>query len=239
MKPVYISFSCFIKEIFKDAMLAAMTLLPVILGLLFKFGVPLLNALIAAQTGKTDFLAPYYLLFDLTIIFSTPVMFGYAGLMIILEERDTGILKYLAVTPLGMKGYLRSRLVLLSAIASVYGFAVEALLHISAMNLVQIALGSAFSFLTGIWLVCLIVSLAANKVEGLAFSKFSGFLILGPFAAFFIKDALKYLAAVLPTFWFTEFCMSKGFYAVAALAVSFALSAVYLALSLRLFKKKA
>ncbi len=239
MKPVYISFSCFIKEIFKDAMLAAMTLLPVILGLLFKFGVPLLNALIAAQTGKTDFLAQYYLLFDLTIIFSTPVMFGYAGLMIILEERDTGVMKYLSVTPLGMNGYLLSRLVLLSAIAAVYGFIVELIFHISEMSLVQLFLGSAFSFLTGIWLVCLIVSLASNKVEGLAFSKFSGFLILGPFAAFFIKDALKYLVAFLPTFWFTEFCMGKGFYAVAALAVSFALSAVYLALAVRLFKKKA
>lgn len=239
MKPVYISFSCFIKEIFKDAMLAAMTLLPVILGLLFKFGVPLANALIAAQTGKTDFLAPYYLLFDLTIIFSTPVMFGYAGLMIILEERDTGVMKYLSVTPLGMNGYLLSRLVLLSAIAAVYGFIVELIFHISEMSLVQLFLGSTFSFLTGIWLVCLIVSLAANKVEGLAFSKFSGFLILGPFAAFFIKDNLKYLAAFLPTFWFTEFCMSKGFYAVAALSVSFALSAVYLLFTIKLFKKKA
>ncbi len=239
MKPVYISFSCFIKEIFKDAMLAAMTLLPVILGLLFKFGVPLLNALIAAQTGKTDFLAQYYLLFDLTIIFSTPVMFGYAGLMIILEERDTGVMKYLSVTPLGMKGYLRSRLVLLSAIAAVYGFIVELIFHISEMSLVQLFLGSAFSFLTGIWLVCLIVSLASNKVEGLAFSKFSGFLILGPFAAFFIKDNLKYLAGFLPTFWFTDFCLNKGSYAVAALSVSFALSAVYLLFTIKLFKKKA
>ncbi len=219
-------------------MLAAMTLLPVILGLLFKFGVPLLNALIAAYTGKADFLAPYYLLFDLTIIFSTPVMFGYAGLMIILEERDTGVMKYLSVTPLGMNGYLLSRLVLLSAIAAVYGFIVELIFHISEMSLVQLFLGSAFGFLTGIWLVCLIVSLAANKVEGLAFSKFSGFLILGPFAAFFIKDNLKYLAGFLPTFWFTEFCLNKGSYAAAALAVSFVLTAVYIICAVKKFAER-
>ena len=238
MKPVYLSFRCFIKEIFKDAMLAAMTFLPVFLGVLFKFGVPFIESIIASRTGKADFLAPYYILFDLIIIFSTPVMFGYTGLMVILEERDTGIMKYLSVTPLGIKGYINSRLVFLSAIASVYALAVELFLRISAISFVQLLLGCAFSFLTGIWLICLIVSIASNKVEGLAFSKFSGLLILGPFASFFIKDDLKYLAGFLPTFWFTEYCLNIGIYAVIALAVSFALTTVLLFLTIRLFKAK-
>lgn len=239
MKPVYISFRCFIKEIFKDAMLAAMTYLPVFLGVLFRFGVPFVESIIVSRTGKTDFLAPYYILFDLTIIFSTPVMFGYTGLMVILEERDTGIMRYLFVTPLGIKGYINSRLVFLSAIASVYALVVELFLRISNMSLVPLLLGCLFSFLTGIWLICLIVSLASNKVEGLAFSKFSGFLILGPFASFFIKDDLKFLAGFLPTFWFTEYCLTGGFYAMLALSVSYALTAVFLILSLRLFKARA
>ena len=238
MKPVYLSFRCFIKEIFKDAMLAAMTILPVFLGALFKFGVPFIESIIASRTGKTDFLAPYYILFDLIIIFSTPVMFGYTGLMVILEERDTGIMRYLSVTPLGIKGYINSRLVFLSAIASVYALVVEFFLRISAISFVHLLLGCAFSFLTGIWLICLIVSIASNKVEGLAFSKFSGFLILGPFALFFIKDDLKYLAGFLPTFWFTEYCLNSGIYAVIALAVSFALTAIFVVLSLKLFKAK-
>ena len=238
MKPVYISFRCFIKEIFKDAMLAAMTFLPLFLGVLFKFGVPFIESIIASRTGKADFLEPYYILFDLIIIFSTPVMFGYTGLMVILEERDTGITRYLSVTPLGIKGYINSRLVFLSAIASVYALFVELFLRISAISFVQLLLGCIFSFLTGIWLICMIVSLASNKVEGLAFSKFSGFLILGPFASFFIKDDLKYLAGFLPTFWFTEYCLNIGIYAVIALAVSFALTAVLLFLVIRLFKMK-
>ena len=238
MKPVYLSFRCFIKEIFKDAMLAAMTFLPVFLGALFKFGVPFIESIIASRTGKADFLAPYYILFDLTIIFSTPVMFGYTGLMVILEERDTDIMRYLSVTPLGIKGYINPRLVFLSAIASVYALVVELFLRISTISFVQLFLGCAFSFLTGIWLICLIVSLASNKVEGLAFSKFSGFLILGPFASFFIKDDLKYLAGFLPTFWFTEYCLNIGVYAVIALAVSFALTAVLLFLTIHLFKAK-
>ncbi len=238
MKPVYISFRCFIKEIFKDAMLAAMTFLPLFLGVLFKFGVPFIESIIASRTGKTDFLAPYYIIFDLTIIFSTPVMFGYTGLMVILEERDTGITRYLSVTPLGIKGYINSRLVFLSAIASIYAFFVELFLRISSISFVLLLLGCVFSFLTGIWLICLIVSLASNKVEGLAFSKFSGFLILGPFASFFIKDDLKYLAGFLPTFWFTEYCLNIGIYAVIALVVSFTLTAVLLFLTIHLFNAK-
>ena len=238
MNPVYISFERFIKEIFKDAMLSAISFLPVFLGALFKFGIPFLDAFLTAKTGKTALLSPYYLLFDLTIIFATPIMFGYAGLMVILEERDTGIFRYLSVTPLGIKGYLLSRLVFISAIAALYGFIVELFCHISAITLFQLLAGSLFSFLTGIWLVCLISCLASNKVEGLAFSKFSGFLILGPFAAFFIKDWVKYLAGFLPTFWFTEFCLNKGSYAAAALAVSFALTAVYIICAVKKFAER-
>ena len=129
MKAVYISFSRFIKEIFKDAMLAAISFLPIFLALLFKFGVPVLESFLTKQFGLGEVLVPYYKLFDLTIIFSTPIMFGYAGLMVVLEERDTGVLNYLYVTPLGIKGYIFSRLVLLSAIASVYGFLVEVFLQ--------------------------------------------------------------------------------------------------------------
>ncbi len=238
MRPVYISFGRFIKEILMDAMLAAITILPIFLGLLFRFGVPAFEAFLIKQTGMAEVLSPYYLLFDLTIIFSTPVMFGYAGLMVILEERDTGVLNYLTVTPLGMKGYLASRLVFLSGIAAVYGFIVESFLHLSAISFVQIVLGSVFSFFTGIWLICLIAFLASNKVEGLAFSKFSGFLILGPFASFFIKDNIKYIAGVLPTFWFTEYCMNPGTYGIVALSVSLVITAVYLLVSVRSFTRK-
>ena len=226
MNPVYISFSRFIKEIFKDAMLAAISFLPVFLGVLFRLGIPFLEAFLISRTGLSEVLSPYYLLFDLTIIFSTPIMFGYAGLMVILEERDNGLYSYLSVTPLGIKGYFLSRLVFISAIAAVYGFLVELFLHLSSINIIQLLLGCVFSFFTGIWLVCLIAHLASNKVEGLAFSKFSGFLILGPFASFFIKDWIKYFAGVLPTFWFTEYCLNQNPYGLFALAFSFVITLI-------------
>lgn len=233
MKALYISFSRFIKEIFKDAMLAAMTILPIFLGLLFKLGLPALELLLENRLGWHKILTPYYLLFDLTIIFSTPIMFGYSGLMVILEERDRGIMKYLCVTPLGGRGYILTRLVFLSAIAALYAFLVEIFLHLSDINLLQIFLGCLFSFLTGIWLVCLITILASNKVEGLAFSKFSGILILGPLASFFLQDKVKYLAAFLPTFWFTEFCLKSGVYAVISILIAFAQTILYALLTCR------
>ena len=231
-KPICISFFRFIREIFNDAMLAAMTILPLMLGLLFKFGIPALELFIESKTGYAAVIAPYYILFDLTIIFSTPVMFGYAGLMVILEERDNGIMKYLCVTPLRFKGYIFSRLIFLSAISSLYGFFVEIFFHLSGIGFVHILLGCVFSFLTGIWIVCLIILLASNKVEGLAFSKFSGLLILGPFASFFLNDWVKYLTGFLPTFWFTEFCLNPNSYGIIALVISFAITGLYLALTI-------
>lgn len=233
MKALYISFSRFIKEIFKDAMLAAMTILPIFLGLLFKFGLPALELLLETRLGLHKILEPYYLLFDLIIIFSTPIMFGYAGLMVILEERDKGIMKYLCVTPLGERGYILTRLVFLSALAAIYSFLVEIFLHLSDISLLQIFTGCLFSFLTGIWLICLITRLASNKVEGLAFSKFSGILILGPLASFFIKDWIKYFTSFLPTFWFTEFCLNTGSYAIISLLIAFAQTILYVLLTCR------
>lgn len=232
MRPVFISFGRFVKEIFKDAMLVAITILPLLLGLLIKFGIPLLETFLENQFGLVRLLAPCYILFDLTVILSTPIMFGYAGLMVLLEERDSGVLKYLCVTPLGMRGYIVLRLVFLSAIASVYDFVVEIIFHLSPITFMQITLGCAFSFLTGIWIICLIASLASNKVEGLAFSKFTGILILGPLAAFFIKDGVKYIAGFLPTFWFTEYCLNPNVYGIVSLAVSFVLTLVYVAITI-------
>ncbi len=162
-------------------------------------------------------------------------MFGYAGLMVILEERDRGIMKYLCVTPLRFKGYLFSRLIFLSALAALYGFIVEIFLHLSVISFFQIFLGCLFSFLTGIWLISLISILASNKVEGLAFSKFSGLLILGPFASFFLNDWIKYLTGILPTFWFTEFCLNPGGYGILALIISFSMTGLYLLLTITKF----
>ncbi len=237
-KALYISFARFVKEIFKDYLLAAMTILPLILGLLFKLGIPALELFIQSKTGYAAILTPYYILFDLTIIFSTPVMFGYAGLMVILEERDNGIMKYLCVTPLRTSGYLFSRLIFLSALASLYGFIIEIIFHLSDITILQIFLGSLFSFFTGIWLVCLITLLASNKVEGLAFSKFSGLLILGPFASFFLNDWIKYLTGFLPTFWFTEFCLKQGTYGIFSLIMAFAVTGLYVTVTISRFGKK-
>ncbi|MCR4938990.1 MAG: ABC transporter permease [Treponemataceae bacterium] len=233
MKALYISFSRFIKEIFKDAMLAAMTILPLFLGLLFRLGLPALEVLLENRWGWHRILTPYYLLFDLILIFSTPIMFGYAGLMVILEERDKGIMKYLCVTPLGKRGYILTRLVFLSALAAIYAFLVEIFLHLSDISLLQIFTGCLFSFLTGIWTVCLITLLASNKVEGLAFSKFSGILTLGPLASIFLQDKVKYLASFLPTFWFTEFCLKAGVYGVISLLLAFAQTLLYTILTCR------
>lgn len=238
MKSVFISFSRFIKEIYKDAMLAAMTIVPLLLAFLFKFGVPAVEAAIQSKTGLADFLSPYYLLFDLMIIFSTPILFGYSALMVILEERDLGIMKYLCVTPMGKKGYLFSRLFFLSALSALYAFAIEMFLHISDISVLQILLGCIFSFLTGIWIICLIAVLAANKIEGLAFSKFSGLLLLGPFAAFFVKDWIKYLSGFLPTFWFTQYCLNDNASGTVALVISFLLTGLYMTFAVRKFIRK-
>ncbi len=43
--------------------------------------------------------------------------------------------------------------------------------------------------------------LSANKVEGKAFAKLGGLIMLGVVIPFFIADAKQYFGAYLPSYW--------------------------------------
>ena len=60
--------------------------------------------------NKKVVLVPYYRLIDIGYSLLAPAMFCFVSAMVVLEERDEGLASYSAITPLGKKGYLLSRL---------------------------------------------------------------------------------------------------------------------------------
>lgn len=229
------SFSKFVKEIWEDIMLAAMLFVPVLMGIAFRFVIPVVEKEICDALNCTEYLEPYYMIFDLVLIITTPIMFVYSGVMVMLGEIDNGIAKYLVVTPLGKSGYVISRVGISAVIATVYSFVLVITFHISDISLINMFICSLIAGFTGILISFFIVAIAHNKVEGMALTKFSSFLLIGLIVPFFLKVPMNYIASFLPTFWVTEYCRSGN---VMWVVVSIAESCLYSYIFYRKFCSK-
>jgi hypothetical protein len=200
-----VAFKQFIVQIYKDAMLILLCIAPFLCGCFFKYILPLLEKLLSGYLPLESILKPYYLLFDLLLGALTPLLYCFAAAYVILAEIDDGISKYLAVTPVGKKGYLISRIGFPALIAFFISVLALMLFHISNISVVEMIGVSLVFSLLGIITALLVVALSANKVEGMAVSKLTGLFFLGLPAPFFIKGSMQYILFFLPSFWVAKY----------------------------------
>lgn len=204
MKKVLFIMKPFITEIKHDFMLVACIVGPMFVGAIFKFLLPVLENVLCDYFSMEYILSPYYDVFDMILVVMTPIMLCFAGVMVILEEVDNGVMKYYAVTPVGRGGYLCSRLVIPVVVAVIYDVLLLLLFTSSHMELVMILAlsvsGGLFANITSI----LVIAFAKNKMEGMALIKLCGILIIGIPASYFISGPVRYLFGVLPSFWMAE-----------------------------------
>lgn len=235
MKKIFSAMKPFIQEISHDFMLVACLLAPIFMGFVFKFLLPLLESILCTELAKAFIISPYYLIFDLLLAVMTPIMFAFAGVMTMLTEIDNGTAKYLCVTPLGKQGYLLSRIGIPSIFSFVYAIIlllIFSLTNISFLNVCIISLCcNVLSLITSM----IVVSVAKNKLEGMALIKMCGFLILGIPAVYFIPNFVKYFFAILPSYWITEFAKSNNYF---YLLPTFFVSLVWIYFFSSKFKRK-
>ena len=201
LKSVFLAFKQFMRNIWEDYMLVACLFAPILMGLIFKLLIPILESYLCSALNQSSVLSLYYSLFDLLLSLMTPLMLCFSGVMVVLEELDNGTAKYLMVNPLGKWGYLLSRIGILTLLSTVYNFLLVSFCKLSEITVPILLAAVITSAIISIQIAMFVIAFAKNKVEGMALLKFSGFLILGFFAAYFIKDMTGYLAGILPTFW--------------------------------------
>lgn len=222
MKPLFRSFGMFIRQISRDSMLYAVCIAPLLAALFFRFGIPQIEALLCGYFNLPSILAGYYLLFDLFTAILTPFLFCFASSMVILTESDENISGYLAVTPVGKKGYLFSRFGFPAVISF---FASMVLLSLLSLTAWAFSLMLAICFLASISSIAvslLVVTFSHNRVEGMAVSKLSGIMMFGLLVPFFIFSEIQYLFSVLPSFWIAKLCLTRNYlYFIPALLTSF------------------
>lgn len=209
MRAIGLSFFHMLKLIRKDRMLLAAGLAPLLAGIAIRYAVPLAEGSLVCLTETQAVLAPYYALFDLFFASLAPAMFCFIAAMVMLEERDEHIDRYLSATALGRNGYYISRIVLPDLAA----FAVTAILlpvfHLSPLSAGAILLLSLAGSLQGIIIALLIVTISSNKLEGMAVTKLSSLMMLGAVIPYFVPAPFSFGFSFLPSFWMGKTMMEN------------------------------
>jgi fluoroquinolone transport system permease protein len=120
---------------------------------------------------------------------------------LLLEERDEGIGAFYQITPAAGYSYLTARIGLPMLWGFVMTILVTAFLNISGFGMADILIAAFISALNGISMAMMVVSLAGNRVEGLALAKLMAVSFLGLILIWFVPAPYSYLLAFLPSFW--------------------------------------
>ncbi len=188
-----------LRQIKRDGMLLVLLPAPFLIAFLFKFGIPYLNSILEARFAFS--LLPWYGFVDGLLICLSPMFVAMVSAFLLLEERDEGITGFYQITPMGGYSYLMARIGYPIACAFIITVIAAELFHISRVSILTTLVASLISALAGLVLGMAIVSIAENRVEGLAVSKLMGISFLGLIAVWFIPTPFTYLAAFLPSFW--------------------------------------
>lgn len=206
MKAIRLSFFQMLSYMRRDMMLFAACLAPILVGVLFRFAVPLLEAALTDWFHISAIISPYYALIDIFFAMLSPTMFCFVSAMVSLEEADEKTAAYLFVTPLGKAGYLAARF----GVPAISAFLVTAVLlpvfKLTPLSIVEIALLAAGGTLQGIIISLLILTFSSNKLEGMAVTKLSTLMIFGAVIPFFIKHNIQYVIFPLPSFCQNSIC---------------------------------
>jgi fluoroquinolone transport system permease protein len=190
-----------LKFVKKDMMLLAAGVSPVMIGAAIRFGIPFIENLLVKYTGLPYVMEPYYGLIDILFASITPVIFCFVAAMVILEEHDDHIDRYLFVTELGRRGYYISRIIVPAVIAFVITAALLPIFGLSDQVVaVEFSLAIAGT-LQGIIIALLVVTLSSNKLEGMALTKLSSLLMLGAVVPYLVPKPYSFILSFMPSFW--------------------------------------
>lgn len=234
MKALKYSVKIFLKQMSHDNMVVILCVAPLLVALLFYFGIPALSNLLENEYNLKD-LSEYSRLFDLLLAVLTPYLFGFASAMVMLGEIDEHIVPSFYVSPLGRKGYLISRLLFPTLISTLITILIISAFNLSDLGMVLLIVISVLAAIVCLIPFLLIVTLAKNKVEGMALAKMSGLILIGLFIPFFIIDNIQYIFAFMPSFWLAKLTISSNFLYVIPMLIC---SLVWLGILYAKFRKK-
>lgn len=189
-----------IKSVRRDGLLRGMLVLPLAIALAARLILPFGLHRLEAALG-IDVLMYYPRIMSSALLLITPVIYGGVIGFLLLDQRDTGTLLALQVTPLSLRRYVLARLaapMLLSLVVTPVALVVAGLVQLP-LPVLMLAVLAAVPLAP----ICtlLLVAFAENKVQGLALVKGTSLALIAPLVASWVPIPWRWMFGVLPTFW--------------------------------------
>ena len=224
-----------VKQITREMMMVMLVIAPVLAGLFFRIGIPLLESKVLSHYGLEKVIIPYYELFGWLLAMLTGMLFAFVGGLVVLGEIDENVAKYIIVTPVGMRGYLISRILIPAVISGAVAFVCVPAFSLVPIGPARLMVMVVSTMLSGIVTALLVVAISSNKVEGMAIGKLSGLFGATFFVPLVVKGMIKYVFCLFPMFWIGEWSLSGG---GTKLIIAFVEFFVWISILFCRFKKK-
>lgn len=190
-----------LKSVRRDSLLLGIILAPWLFVIPVRLLVPSLTDLLITRYNFN--LANFYpLILSFVFLLNIPLLFGVLMGFLVLDERDENTLTALRVTPISVMGFVAYRVLMATLISILYNLVCLPLTGLISMSVLPQVISITFvSSLFAPVLSLFLVSFANNKVEGLAFAKGLGVLVVGPLVSYFIDSQWQLMFGILPTYW--------------------------------------
>jgi fluoroquinolone transport system permease protein len=194
-----------LRRVSRDGMLLFLAALPLLLAAAYRATEP---ELVAALDGRLDAEAIRIIAAALMLLL-TPLMFGFIYGLMLLDERDEGVLAAVAVTPAGKSGFLLRRMVV-PAVWTV--FASLVVIGLGGMQFTFGVLASAalLAALQTPIMALFVGAFAPSKVEGMALSKVGNVIIAIGALGVLVPPPLRWAFAVSPHYWLVALLAAQG-----------------------------
>ncbi|MBN2262305.1 MAG: hypothetical protein JW735_05290 [Prolixibacteraceae bacterium] len=211
------------KLIRRDPILMLSILAPLIYTAIVIWGIPFAVEFISIKDQiSIEEYVPFFHFFLLPV---APMLFGMVYGFILLDERDGGIISYLAVTPLGKSGYLSVRMAMPVIYSFVFNLFFIQLTGLGQnLNQLQNILYSLIIATEAPMMLLFLGAFADNKVEGIAISKSFGILLVMLIPDFFMTGNWLWIFSVSPLWWIEKAFFQPAqswWYALGAIVVHF------------------
>lgn len=203
-----------LKNILSDSMSKVMLIYPIFIIIVGAYFLPILLERFGDDTPGTQVAALVMIIFFASIApFITAAMLGFN----LLDNRDDNTIDTIRVTPISLRGYITFKSIyayILSVNASF--FVMFGTKHLSGDGYTVMGINLFDNFTAG-WIFIyavvaglftplfglLLSAFAKNKIEGFAFMKASGMIIIVPALAVIetMQDAKQYFLGIIPIFW--------------------------------------
>ena len=191
-----------IRGTYRDPLLWMIVVAPVTWTVGVVVLVPMFTEMLSQRYGFD--LVPYYpLVLTAFLLLTSIVITGAIGAFLVLDEVDAGTLTVLRVTPVPLSTLFVYRAGTVMVVTTIYVIATLSFSGILEPGLVPalIPIG-LLAGLSAIVTLLLIVSVASNKIQGIAMVRALGMLIAGlPCLPWFIDSAWNLAFGVLPPYW--------------------------------------